>query len=335
MTADPLLRWRAEFPIVETCTYLVSHSLGAMPRRTAGYLQEFADTWSRRGVRAWHEGWWEIGRTTGDLLAPVLGVSKGTISMHQNVTVAMGVIGSCHTFDGPRRKIVMTDLEFPSNMYLFEGFRRYRAEIVYVKSPDAMRTDLEALLDAITPRTKLVFVATPNNPTGTMTTRAELDAYFRAVIAAVSCDVHVSNNPLLTGYSLPLDLVAGLVGDHPHVRVVCVTERDTTELYAFVNLLADRVEVRIGVTRELRACQDLGARGLLSFEANVLPRLTADAWSDDDAYRRLVQLNAALARAGNPRSLKAVLDVGPLRDPYLPLTSAEADRLEEAVRALR
>ena len=53
MTADPLLRWRAEFPIVETCTYLVSHSLGAMPRRTAGYLQEFADTWSRRGVRAW------------------------------------------------------------------------------------------------------------------------------------------------------------------------------------------------------------------------------------------------------------------------------------------
>lgn len=134
---------------------------------------------------------------------------------------------------------------------------------------------------------------------------------------------------------MPLDLVAGLVGDHPHVRVVCVTERDTTELYAFVNLLADRVEVRIGVTRELRACQDLGARGLLSFEANVLPRLTADAWSDDDAYRRLVQLNAALARAGNPRSLKAVLDVGPLRDPYLPLTSAEADRLEEAVRALR
>ena len=31
---DPLLAWRAEFPILETCTYLVSHSLGAMPRRT-------------------------------------------------------------------------------------------------------------------------------------------------------------------------------------------------------------------------------------------------------------------------------------------------------------
>ena len=117
---DPLLAWRKEFPIVDTCTYLVSHSLGAMPRRTAGYLQQFADEWSSRGVRAWHEGWWEIGRTTGDLLAPILGVQKGTISMHQNVTVAQAIIASCHTFDGPRRKIVMADLEFPSNMYLFE-----------------------------------------------------------------------------------------------------------------------------------------------------------------------------------------------------------------------
>jgi histidinol-phosphate aminotransferase len=41
--------------------------------------------------------------------------------------------------------------------------------------------DLDALLDAITPRTKLVYVATPNNPTGTMTTRAQLDAYFDRV----------------------------------------------------------------------------------------------------------------------------------------------------------
>jgi histidinol-phosphate aminotransferase len=43
------------------------------------------------------------------------------------------------------------------------------------------RFDLEALLEAVTERTKLVFVATPNNPTGTMTTRAELDAYFARV----------------------------------------------------------------------------------------------------------------------------------------------------------
>ena len=154
--ADNLLAWRKEFPILDTCTYLVSHSLGAMPRKTAEYLQQFADEWSGRGVRAWHEGWWEIGRTTGDLLAPILGVPKGSISMHQNVTVAMAVIASCYRYDGPRNRIVMTDLEFPSNIYLFEGLRRYGAEIVRVPSPDAMRTDLQRLLDAIDERTLLV-----------------------------------------------------------------------------------------------------------------------------------------------------------------------------------
>jgi histidinol-phosphate aminotransferase len=43
------------------------------------------------------------------------------------------------------------------------------------------RYDLDAMLEAIGARTKLVYVCHPNNPTGTMNTRAELDAYFDAV----------------------------------------------------------------------------------------------------------------------------------------------------------
>jgi kynureninase len=157
--SDPLEVWRAEFPIVETCTYLVSHSLGAMPQRAKTYLLQFADEWSTRGVRAWHEGWWEIGRKTGDRLAPIVGAAAGTISMHQNVTVAQAIVASCHRYDGPRCRIVMSDLEFPSNMYLFEGFRRYGAEIVYVPSDDGIRTNLERLLEAIDERTVLVPVS--------------------------------------------------------------------------------------------------------------------------------------------------------------------------------
>lgn len=153
---DDLLHWRAEFPILETCTYLVSHSLGAMPRRAAVYLQQFADAWSTRGVRAWQEGWWDAGRDTGNILAPVLGARQNTISMHQNVTVAQGVIASCFTYTGARNRIVMTELEFPSNHYLFEGFRRYGAQIVYVPSSDPLRLDLDRFLDAIDERTQLV-----------------------------------------------------------------------------------------------------------------------------------------------------------------------------------
>ncbi|HKC21835.1 MAG TPA: histidinol-phosphate transaminase [Gaiellaceae bacterium] len=54
------------------------------------------------------------------------------------------------------------------------------AEPVRVPLQD-YRYDLEALLAAITPRTKLVYICHPNNPTGTMNTRAELDAYFARV----------------------------------------------------------------------------------------------------------------------------------------------------------
>jgi histidinol-phosphate aminotransferase len=43
------------------------------------------------------------------------------------------------------------------------------------------RYDLDALLGAVTPRTKLVYVCHPNNPTGTMNTTDELDRYFERV----------------------------------------------------------------------------------------------------------------------------------------------------------
>jgi kynureninase len=195
-------RWRGEFPIVETCTYLVSHSLGAMPRRTRTYLEQFANEWDSRGVRAWHEGWWEIGRTTGDLLAPILGAATGTISMHQNVTMAQGIIGSCFRYDGARRRIVMSELDFPSNHYLFEGFCRYGAEIVYVPAPDAVRMDTERLLDAIDDRTLLV-------PLSYVLFRS---AYIADAAAVIEKAHHVGAHVVLDVYqaagTVPLDLAS-------------------------------------------------------------------------------------------------------------------------------
>jgi len=43
------------------------------------------------------------------------------------------------------------------------------------------RYDLESMLDAVGPRTKLAYLCLPNNPTGTMNTRAEVDAWFEGV----------------------------------------------------------------------------------------------------------------------------------------------------------
>jgi kynureninase len=153
---DPLLAWRAEFPILDTCTYLVSHSLGAMPTRTRAMLTRFADEWDHRGVRAWHEGWWEIGRVTGDLLAPIVGAPAGSITMHQNATVAQSVAATCVPFDGARNRVVLQDLDFPTNHYLYEGLRRFGAEVTYVASDDFIQAPIDRLVDAIDDRTALV-----------------------------------------------------------------------------------------------------------------------------------------------------------------------------------
>jgi kynureninase len=51
---------------------------------------------------------------------------------------------------------VLQDLDFPTNHYLFEGWRRYGADVVYVTSPDRVRAPIDRLVDAIDDRAALV-----------------------------------------------------------------------------------------------------------------------------------------------------------------------------------
>jgi kynureninase len=52
---DDLLRYRPQFPILEETTYLISNSLGAMPRAVFDSMRDYAGSWAHRGVRAWEE----------------------------------------------------------------------------------------------------------------------------------------------------------------------------------------------------------------------------------------------------------------------------------------
>ena len=90
-----LLDYRSEFPILEETTYLINHSLGAMPRRAEDGLAEYARTWRERGIRAWGEGWWELPLTVGDQIGRIVGAPAGTTVMHQNVAIAEAVVLSC------------------------------------------------------------------------------------------------------------------------------------------------------------------------------------------------------------------------------------------------
>ena len=196
--------YRDRFPILADTTYLINHSLAAMPAAAEDNLLEYARMWKERGIRSWGEGWWDMPLTVGDQVGRIVGAPPGTTCMHQNVTVAVAVVLSCFRLEQPRNRIVYVEGEFPSVRYLLQA--QPGAEIVVVP-------DLDALLDAIDERTLLVPVshvlykiAELQDPTAIVRRAAEvgahvlLDAYQSA--GAVPLDVTKLGVAFATGGSV-------------------------------------------------------------------------------------------------------------------------------------
>jgi kynureninase len=143
-----LLEYRSEFPILEHTTYLINHSLAAMPAKAEERLVEFARMWRERGIRAWAEGWWTMPMTVGDQVGRIVGAPAGSTVMHQNVAVAEAVVLSCFfPIDSARKRVVYERENFPSVRYLYQA------------QPDldvVVCEDDEAIVDAIDERTLLV-----------------------------------------------------------------------------------------------------------------------------------------------------------------------------------
>lgn len=157
---DDLLRFRPEFPILDRTTYLVSNSLGAMPRTVRERMAEYAARWDAEGVRAWADGWWEMPVSVGDQIAPLLGAGAGEVVMAPNVSLAQAMVVSALDFTPPRDGLVTTALDFPSVRYVYQGLAtRLGARIVEVPSDDGIGIETQALIEAIDERTRLVAIS--------------------------------------------------------------------------------------------------------------------------------------------------------------------------------
>jgi len=197
---DPLLKWRDEFPILDRTTYMISNSLGAMPRGVYDGMRAYADSWAERGVRAWEEGWWEMAVGVGDKIAPLIGAGPGEISLHQNVTLTQAVISSCFDFRGPRNKIVMVELEFPSIQYFYHEQRRHGARVELVPATDPIRIDMHNFLRAIDETTLLV-------PISQVLFRSSFIVDTRAIIErAHRVGAHVILDAFQATGTIPLDV---------------------------------------------------------------------------------------------------------------------------------
>jgi len=191
--SDPLLRFRDRFPILESTTYLVSNSLGAMPRSVADRLAEYTREWATRGVRAWAERWWEMPVAVGDEIAPLIGAGGGETAMVPNVSMAQAQVLSALDYSPPRDTIVMTALDFPSVRYVYDSLAaRLGARIVVVPSDDGIGVSEERLLAAIDERTRLVAISHVLFRSAYVMDVARVATHAHAMGALVSLDAYHS-----------------------------------------------------------------------------------------------------------------------------------------------
>ena len=188
-----LLDYRDRFPILASTTYLINHSLGAMPAEAARRLELFAHEWATRGARAWGEGWWDSAVRVGDLVGSIVGAPPGSTVMHQNVTVAEAIVLSCFDLKPPRNRIVFEAGLFPSVRYVQQAWTRFGAEVVVCD-------DAEAVIDAIDERTLLVPVSHVLYKT------AEIQPIERIVARAHEVGAHVCLDAYQSAGTVPLDV---------------------------------------------------------------------------------------------------------------------------------
>jgi histidinol-phosphate aminotransferase len=149
------------------------------------------------------------------------------------------------------------------------------------------RYDLDALLEAITPRTKLVYVCVPNNPTGTMNTRAELDAFFERVPENVLVVVDQAYFEYIDDPEYP-----DAVGEYLKRGRRVIVLRTFSKIYGLAGL-------RVGYAVGPRRCIAAMAKVRRPFDVTTPAQVAALASIDDDA-------EIARRRAANREGLAAL-----------------------------
>ncbi|HET9137127.1 MAG TPA: aminotransferase class V-fold PLP-dependent enzyme [Candidatus Kapabacteria bacterium] len=148
-------KYRSNFPILDTSCYMISNSLGAMPKQVEGQLIHYTHEWQTEGVEAWHS-WFPLVDTVSGMFAKIIGADAEDVTLIHNLTVGSALIASCLDFSGKRNKVVYTDLHFPTISYLWHGWQKYGAKVHLVKSDDGIFVDTQKICNAIDEETLIV-----------------------------------------------------------------------------------------------------------------------------------------------------------------------------------
>lgn len=156
---NDLDKLRLEFPVLDKSVYLISNSLGAVPKKTLEYLLHYYSLWATEGVSAWKNEWWDLAKKVGNQIAELLNAGEDEITMMTSAThchwVALSTMFKSE--EGKRNKIVITENDFPSSMY---AVRRVCMQMGWdvdtVESNESTFLDVEDILARIDESTLMV-----------------------------------------------------------------------------------------------------------------------------------------------------------------------------------
>lgn len=148
-----LERLRTEFPILQTRTYLNSCSLGALSRRSMGYLGEYQALWNTMGASAWYELWMGRVAQLRREVATMWNAKENEVALSPSVSGALSSIASSVDYT-KRNKVVVADLDFPTLVY--QWLARPDVEVVRVPSEDGIGIPPERWAEYVDERTAIV-----------------------------------------------------------------------------------------------------------------------------------------------------------------------------------
>jgi len=189
---DPLRPYRDRFVNTDPdLIYLDGNSLGRLPSSTPTLLDRVTnDQWGGRLIRAWNEGWWDLGVRLGDRLAPLIGARQGEVIISESTTVnlyklAMGAVTAA---DHERTRIVTDDLNFPSDAHVLAGVARATGRSMEIVTSDGIHGPLGALARSLDDHTALVSLSHTAFKSGYTYDLAELTRMAHSVGALILWD---------------------------------------------------------------------------------------------------------------------------------------------------
>ena len=152
--------YRDEFGVLRRKAYLISASLGPVSGRSKRYLQEYVDAWEEMGAPepVWFERIFPRIRLVKELFADLVGADADELAITTNVSTALSSIASCMDFPPERNRVILTELDFPTEGHVWLAQRRRGAEVVFLKSPDGLTVPVESFAEAIDERTAIVCI---------------------------------------------------------------------------------------------------------------------------------------------------------------------------------